>query len=124
MPALNFMKRLAPLIESGAKRHTVRRKAKRPIKSGDSLYLFTGMRTKHCRRLMDTECTHVQRIQIRSDRTLHIGATRVPYIAADDFAKADGLRDFAELAVWISDNYGLPFDGVVIHWRYNTRPEE
>jgi len=73
---------------------------------------------------MDTECTNVQRIQISSDRTLHIGAARVPYIAADDFAKADGLRDFAELAVWISDNYGLPFDGVVIHWRYNTRPEE
>ena len=119
MPALNFLARLAPLVESGAKTHTVRRRSKRPIKEGDRLYLFTGMRTKNCRRLMDTECVQIQDIHIDfCGWSMTLDGEFVDY---DAFARADGLKDFHELVCWIGENYGLPFDGVVIHWRHNTK---
>ncbi len=121
MPALNFLARLAPLVESGAKQQTVRKKSKRPIKAGDRLYLFTGMRTKACRRLLDTECTRVDRIDIDCMGMITINRRQIADPNA--FARADGLADAYELASWIESNYGLPFRGVVIHWRHNVRAE-
>lgn len=122
MPALNFLAQLAPLVESGEKRHTVRREAKRPIQVGDRLQLFTGMRTKQCRRLLDTECTRIQTITIAKNSTMTLdGWPTFGCAEADRFAQADGLRDFDELRDWIEQNYGLPFRGVVIHWAYNTQ---
>ena len=120
MPALNFLNRLAPAVEDGTKRHTVRRMAKRPIKPGDKLCLFTGMRTKQCRRLMDTVCTDVQNIRITAGYGCWIDGNPLTGVEADTFARNDGLAEFDELADWIGKNYGLPFDGVVIHWAYNN----
>lgn len=51
MPLLNFELRFAGLIESGEKRQTIRAQRKYPIKAGDKLYLYTGVRTKNCRKL-------------------------------------------------------------------------
>lgn len=53
MPSLNFQKQFVALIESGAKRQTIRPVRKRtPIKVGDNLYLFTGLRTKNCKNII------------------------------------------------------------------------
>lgn len=52
MPSLNFQKQFVPLIESGEKRQTIRLKRKNPIKVGDNLYLFTGLRTKNCKNII------------------------------------------------------------------------
>lgn len=119
MPALNFMQRLALMVESGVKRHTVRRTAKRPIKPGDRLVLFTGMRTKHCRRLMDTECTKIQQIALCSNGLFILDGRALSDRDADKFCQADGLTSRRELWDFVERQYGLPFDGVVIHWRYN-----
>jgi len=51
MPALNFQSRFADLVASGKKRQTIRPVRRHPIKAGDLLHLFTGMRTKRCKRL-------------------------------------------------------------------------
>ena len=53
MPALNFTM-FVDKVESGEKRQTIRayRKDGRDPKPGDPLYLFTGMRTTACRRLV------------------------------------------------------------------------
>ena len=60
MPALNFQKQFVPMIEDGSKYHTIRRKRKKnPIKVGDVLYLYTGMRTKQCRLIKDVHCSSV-----------------------------------------------------------------
>ena len=52
MPALNFQKRFADLVESGEKCQTIRKCSKdgRDPKVGDTLYLYTGQRPKekHC----------------------------------------------------------------------------
>ena len=54
MPSLNFQAQFAPLVESGAKRTTIRalRRDGRNPKRGDPLYMFTGQRTRSCRRLV------------------------------------------------------------------------
>lgn len=51
MALLNFQKQFADLIEAGTKRQTIRAARKYPIKVGDKLYLYTGLRTKYCRKL-------------------------------------------------------------------------
>ena len=51
MPSLNYIAPLAPLIEQGRKRCTIRAWRKRPIYIGDPLFHFTGLRTKGVRRL-------------------------------------------------------------------------
>lgn len=54
MAAYNFQKRFATLIESGDKNHTIRRIGKRRHASpGEAIQLYTGMRTKFCRKLLD-----------------------------------------------------------------------
>ena len=63
MPALSFAKRFADDVESGKKRQTIRVERKRPVNPGDPLYLYTGMRTKACRKLGESECDEVHRFR-------------------------------------------------------------
>ena len=64
MPALSFQKQFVPMIEDGSKFHTIRRKRKNPIKVGDVLYLYTGMRTKQCRKIKDVQCSAISPVVI------------------------------------------------------------
>jgi hypothetical protein len=47
MPTLNFKKQFSELVSSGKKRQTIRSIRKIPIKVGDKLYLYSGLRQKH-----------------------------------------------------------------------------
>ena len=51
MPNLNYIAVLAPLVEDGRKRCTIRAMRKRPIQIGHNLHHFTGLRTRYVRRL-------------------------------------------------------------------------
>ena len=55
MPALNFKKEFADKVASGEKRQTIRalRKDGKNPRPGQKLYLYTGMRTKYCRKCGD-----------------------------------------------------------------------
>jgi hypothetical protein len=68
MVLYGFKKEFASLVESGAKPHTIRdlRKDNRHAKPGDKLQLYTGLRTKVCRKLMDAECWDTFSITIAS----------------------------------------------------------
>jgi hypothetical protein len=56
MPAYNFQKQFAPLVQSGEKRQTIRTLGKRShAQPGNKLQLYTGMRTKQCRKLVDPD---------------------------------------------------------------------
>lgn len=118
MPALNFQARFAPLVESGEKRQTIRamRKDGRDPKPGDTLYLYTGMRTKACWKFGEARCKSVERIQIRvaniavGDRPGSTGSQ------CDAVAVADGFADFGEMLAWFEKTHGLPFEGLLIRW--------
>lgn len=109
MPAYNFKKRFAPLVESGVKRQTLRFPRKRPTVVGDTLHLYTGMRTKQCRRLLPpTPCTAVTQVLVLPDAVV-IGDTK--HLAtsqeAHQFAQADGFGDYPQLVKFLQETYPL-----------------
>ncbi len=122
MPALNFQAQFAPLVESGEKRQTIRsyRKDGRDPKQGDTLYLYTGMRTKACRKLGEVRCNKVYEIVLNeryrdpSIGTLMSGCGFPCTI--DRLAKLDGFRNAAAMFDWFEDTHGLPFEGLLIRW--------
>lgn len=123
MPALNFQARFAPLVESGKKCQTIRkhRNDGRDPKPGDVLYLYTGMRTKKCRKLAEVRCTSVTEIRmgylfsISIDRGL--GFHPLNKRQRRELAKRDGFHDAGLMLTWFDKTYSLPFEGLLIRWR-------
>jgi len=109
MPALNFQKQFTDAVESGKKCQTIRayRKVRDP-KVGDTLYLYTGMRTKQCRKLGEVECTSVEHVKI--------GRYCASMSHKDDFAQADGFDTYGAMLDWFEQTHGLPFEGLLIRW--------
>ena len=56
MPAYSFNKQFVPMILDGSKRQTIRARRKNPAKVGDILYLYSGLRTKSCKKLREEIC--------------------------------------------------------------------
>lgn len=122
MPALSFTKELAPLVESGEKRQTIRATRKTPIREGDRLYLYTGMRTKSCRKLREEVCREVLQITIKDWGVMLDGKILGPR-QLESFAKADGFRSepgrgtaWHNLLKFFNRFHSLPFEGVLIRW--------
>ncbi len=117
MPALNFQARFASLVESGRKRQTIRpyRKDGRDPKPGETLYLYTGMRTKVCRKLGEATCSSIYHVTIRKNEIWLYGGLN--FRSLDDFARADGFRNFSEMEKWFERYHKLPFSGMLIQWK-------
>ena len=115
MPAINFKKQFADLVESGEKRQTIRLVWKYPIKSGDTLYLKIGMRTKQCRKLGEAICKSVQPIKINPCSVI-LNEKNISGNAISELAKADGFKRYRDFFEFFEKQYGLPFKGVLIKW--------
>jgi hypothetical protein len=115
----NFQARFAPLVESGAKTQTIRKTCR--AKPGDTLYLYTGARTKACRKLGEGRCVSVVSVAIDDHgRTLVAGNIVAPMLfdptCAENFAKADGFDSYADMVEWFRKQHGLPFSGYLYRW--------
>jgi hypothetical protein len=119
MALLNFQSRFADAVESGAKHQTIRAQRKYAIKAGDTLYLYTGCRTKQARRLRVCVCERTTPTVIQADK-ITLGTTHgVVFIYGGNltaFAQADGFGSWAEMRDWFDRVHGLPFTGVLIEW--------
>jgi len=123
MPALNFKKQFSELVAHGQKQQTIRKRRKIPLNVGDKLYLYTGMRTKSCEKLGEGTVSEVFPIVI--DHKL-ITFKGTEYQVKEPFppdlfemAEADGFVSVRDMMQWFEYNYGLPFEGDVIKWKYN-----
>ncbi len=135
MPVLNFKPQFVPYILDGTKLHTIRAKRKRPIKPGDRLFLYTGLRQKGAKLLMETSCSSVENIDIfilsGDMKTGHL-VIRVQNrpLDADEQARLAWLDGFRPPRSTM-DNPGnsmdlmmqfwngrLPFNGQIIYWWY------
>lgn len=130
MVALNFKARFADDVEEGRKTRSIRawRKDGRDPKKGDALQLYTGMRSKVCRKLRDTTCARVRPVLIEhTGVTLdgkHLYAGDAPaYLGGpspegwdSDFARADGFDCFSSMVDFFEKEHGLPFSGLLIEW--------
>ena len=122
MPAYNFQKQFAPLVESGEKRQTIRAKGKRThAQPGAALQLYTGMRTKVCRKLVnpDPVCTEVLDVymyEAGGECFMQVGGKVTFAHEVAEIARADGFATREEFFQFFRTTHGMPFHGVLIKW--------
>ncbi len=128
MPALNFQKQFVEKIRSGAKCQTIRAKRKDgrpPCKPGDTLKLYTGMRTKGCTLIRTVKVIGCQPVTLMDSCIYGTGvAGRIAGLEPlDAFARLDGFWDWDELRDWFGKTHGLPFEGWLIRWKNPEQQE-
>lgn len=121
MPAFNFKGQFVERINAGTKGGTIRNYGKRaPVREGQTLYLYTGQRTKWCRKIKDAPCVEVWDV--------HVGATIIALkrngasvvldtlTELNQFAITDGFPDWNTMKRYWELNGGLPFNGFHARW--------
>lgn len=115
MVAYNFQGRFADAVQRGEKRQTIRANGKRRhAKPGDKLQLYTGMRTKACRKLRDVVCHDACPILIDRDRIVTFQPQE--FLDPEQVARLDGFASWADMRAWFEQTHGLPFHGAMIRW--------
>lgn len=117
MPALNFRPMFVDHIRSGRKNHTIRADRKVPIKVGDKLYLYCGMRQKGAFRILPDAvmCTKIEAIVIDGTLGIMVGEDGLSQDECEQLARCDGFSSHAEMMSFWDGR--LPFKGQIIHWR-------
>lgn len=123
MVAINFTVFQHKILD-GSKRQTIRRAAR--CKPGDRLQLYTGMRSKACRKLGEAVCARVDGVIIPAAPLKHLilceqqGAEMKVRLlrghALEGFVQADGFESREAFFAFFALHYTLPFEGVVISW--------
>jgi hypothetical protein len=115
MVAINFSPQFADAVAAGRKTQTIRRGAR--AKVGQGLQLYTGQRTKACRKLADAVCIDCTYIGLTASG-ITLGDVSRFSGNRDHFAQADGFDDYAAMWKWFSERYKTnSFTGHVIRWR-------
>ena len=119
-----------PLPHHGVrpKRQTIRAVRKVPIKVGDALHLFTGMRTPKCRRLGAAICVSAWPVTIwnaANGRFISASSETIYQIRDDGWdwethlAVADGFDDEKSMLEWFVRTHRItsqPWNGRVTRW--------
>jgi hypothetical protein len=114
MVAFNFQAQFVDDIEAGRKTQTIRRSAR--ANPGDSIQLYTGQRTKACRKLGDAVCVDCTYAGMTAGGVTLGDVSRFAR-DLDEFAKADGFRDYAAMWKWFSEKYKTEsFTGYITRW--------
>ncbi len=100
MVAYNFKARFEYDVVARTKRQTIRADRKRHARPGERIQLYTGMRSRHCRKLIpDPVCTAVHDIEIdvAGVIVIQIAGIRIDGVLVDPadmeaFAAADGFQ--------------------------------
>jgi hypothetical protein len=117
MPLLGFQKQFAPMVEAGTKRQTIRVKRKdgRNPKPGDLLYLYTGLRTKACRKIGMRWCLSVEEITV-SWCGICVAGQWLTAEECEAMALADGFKTFQKMTEWFEKTHEADFWGLLIKW--------
>lgn len=138
MVAYSFAPQFRLSVESGSKSQTVRAPRKRHAQPGEQVQLYTAMRTKYCRKLVDPDpvCTACSPIEILVT-TQH--PERIASITIDDrqltdeeiehFAFADGFNAYLDRSArldmgsfWLNHHGQGRFRGFLIEWAEIAQP--
>lgn len=115
MPAIGFKKEFAGMVRIGMKRTTIRKPRKNPIKAGDILRLYTGLRTRECVFLKQSECLFTKSIEVREEN-IKLDGKIVQNGALEFVAGLEGFPSYARMREFFRNQYGLPFKGRIIVW--------
>lgn len=136
MVAYSFKARFAAPIADRIKPHTLRNRRKRHARPGETLQLYTGMRTRHCRLIGTATCDRLQAISIdfTSSEPIWLCEVRhpepsvfyefgvsVPVTAPEAFAISDGFDSLEDMARFWRDEHDVSeWDGILIGWDVTT----
>lgn len=136
MVAYSFAPMFRQSVAMGVKTQTVRATRSRHAKPGERVQLYTGMRTKYCRKLVDADpvCTDITDIEIvvtvghpEFIASITLGGRELSDDEVEQFAIADGFTPgLLHTARWQMGDFWLykhgqcRFRGVVIKW---AKPE-
>jgi hypothetical protein len=116
---LNFKEQFAAAVKSGRKRQTIRKRRKNPIRVGDTLAFWTGLRTKGARPLRSpARCKSLTRIAMCEAGAV-LGRRRWLSLKSKtlrDLARMDGFATPDEMIEFFKDLYGLPVFLNIIRW--------
>lgn len=118
MVAFNFSPEFVADIEAGRKTQTIRQTSR--AAAGQAIQLYTGQRTKQCRKLGDAICIDSTYVGLTTTGVTLGDTSRFPG-NRDDFARADGFADYAAMWKWFSERYETnSFTGYITRWRLTT----
>lgn len=128
MVAYSYKPRFVGRIKDGSKPQTCRGDRKRHARPGETMQLYTGMRTRQCRLIGTATCKSVEPIRFDFEaQTIQIGAEPpiedLPDLNA--FAVLDGFEDYRDLCeFWRANHKGVErWEGVLITWSNFQLPE-
>ena len=126
MVAYSFQKRFAEPILEGRKLGTIRAPRKRHARPGETMHLFTGMRTKHCRLIAEKTCHIACAVELNFHRQFGPGVWKVAGIELNAatmncLAREDGFADVLDMTAFWFDQHGreateIKFEGVLLRW--------
>lgn len=131
MVAYSFKAMFADQIERGAKCQTVRADRQRHARVGEAVQLYTAMRTRHCRKLVDPDpvCFAVEPIYIwvsdydpKIIAAVEIDGIRLSDDEIAEFAIHDGFGECGDCPrtamgeFWLENHGAGDFHGVLIRW--------
>jgi hypothetical protein len=125
-------------IPDGTKTQTIRKLRKKPIRVGEHLYHYFGLRTKHCKKLGESICTETFFLRFHYHRefpepvsasrfklnvcgfkqnNLNDNPIRITSEELDEIARKDGFNDAIELLTAL-DKMHHDLEGIfqVIRW--------
>lgn len=128
MPAYGFKKRFVRPILDGTKPQTMREKRTGKVphaRPGQTLFLYTAMRTKQCRKIGEATCKAVLDVTldfVRRSVTVEGRGTISKQDGLDAFAVKDGFTDWLDLVTfWMKGRKKKQpplrrWSGVLIEW--------
>lgn len=121
MPAYSFQERFVPMILDATKKQTIRtRRIKGFARPGDPLYLYYGLRTKHCRKLREEVCDDAVTVIITEQEDIFVLPDRIRDEQVGSFEML-----LEKSPVWIRTVYGIHrvLDYDKFAWMDGFRPE-
>jgi hypothetical protein len=128
MVAYSFKRQFVALILAGIKKQTIRADRKRHARPGEDIQLYTGVRTKQCRKIGTAICFSVTPVTINlKDNNVVVGGDiRHGWDQLDKFARSDGFDGWPDMRAFWHQNHPTVqvFSGVMIRWEaFRPTPE-
>ena len=116
MVAINFSHQFAGAVEHGLKRQTIRDKTQ--ARMGEPLQLFTGQRTKACRKLGEHICIDVSPVTLWEKMAQLRGSVLLMGMYLEEFARKDGFTTYADMWLFFKAraNENGEYHGVMVRW--------
>lgn len=132
MGLYNFRARFVEPILAGRKQHTIRARRRYPERVGNTMHLYTGLRTKAARLLLRVPCMKIEDIAIVSgckhaggctcDAQVSVDGVELDHGERERLAVLDGFTSFAEMSAFWKGR--VPFDGQIVHWKFSAKEED